>query len=125
LPNTTITDIEINTIENHVVVSTYGRGIWRSAVATSSLSNSNFTNNASKIHFYPNPSTEGFVKLNSIVAVPVTVRIYDLNGKKIHEKPYKEITLDTQISLSNVTKGNYFIQLISEHHLITKQIVVQ
>ncbi len=125
LPNTTITDIEINTVENHVIVSTYGRGIWRSAVATSSLGNANFANNAATIYFYPNPSTEGFVKLNSIVAEPVNVRVYDANGKKVLEKPYNEITLDTQISLSKLTKGTYFIQLISDHHLITKQIVVQ
>lgn len=37
LPNTSVTDLSINIPDNQIVASTYGRGIWRSVMPTSSL----------------------------------------------------------------------------------------
>lgn len=39
LPNVSITDIEINSIDNNITVSTYGRGVWRSSLTSTPLAN--------------------------------------------------------------------------------------
>ena len=37
LPNTSVTDLSINIPENQIIASTYGRGIWRSDMASTSM----------------------------------------------------------------------------------------
>ena len=39
LPNTSVTDLSVNTLENKIIASTYGRGIWQSDMSTSALAN--------------------------------------------------------------------------------------
>ncbi|WP_130733275.1 GEVED domain-containing protein [Flavobacterium sp. J27] len=36
LPNVSVTDLEINYVDNNLTAATYGRGIWRTALSTSS-----------------------------------------------------------------------------------------
>lgn len=124
LPNTTITDLEINAVENHVLVSTYGRGIWRSSVASSSLSQDSFINSKETIYFYPNPVKDGFINLNTEINEPVQMNIFDIKGKRISQQKYDKIMKDTKLDVTQLSKGHYVIQLLSEHHLITKKLVV-
>ena len=39
LPNVSITDLEINYVDKNITAATYGRGIWRSGISTTVLSN--------------------------------------------------------------------------------------
>lgn len=36
LPNVPVTDLEINYVDNNITAATYGRGVWRTSIATSS-----------------------------------------------------------------------------------------
>ena len=37
LPNTSVTDLEINLVDNNITAATYGRGVWRSDLPTQQL----------------------------------------------------------------------------------------
>lgn len=125
LPNTTITDLEINAVENHVLVATYGRGVWRTSVTPTSLSSDGFDKKEATLFFYPNPAQNGYVQFNSTIDEAVTVTIFDMNGKRILQQQLDGIALETKIDVSPISSGNYIIQLISEHHLVTKKLVVK
>ncbi len=66
---------------------------------------------------YPNPSNGiiniGNKNLNRIV-------VYDITGKKI-----KELKASSQIDLSDVSKGIYLINLISDEGVTVNKIILQ
>lgn len=53
LPNSSVTDLSINSLENKIIASTYGRGIWKSEMSTSALVNDDI-----KIVKILNPTSE-------------------------------------------------------------------
>lgn len=77
------------------------------------------------IFFYPNPAQNGYVQFNSVVNESVTLNVFDMNGRRVFQKEFDEIALDTKIDVSQISSGKYIIQLISEHHLITKQLMIK
>lgn len=125
LPNSTINDIEVNNIENHVVISTYGRGIWRSPVAPSSLKVDN-TNvleiNSNSLVLFPNP-TNGFVSINTVINEPVTLNVYNFTGQLVLNVNYAKISKETNFDFSHLPAGTYLLNLVSEKHLITKKFI--
>jgi photosystem II stability/assembly factor-like uncharacterized protein len=125
LPNTTINDIEVNNIENHVIISTYGRGIWRSPVVPSSLKidNTNIleisTNN---LVLFPNP-TNDFAYINTVIDEPVVMNVYSISGQLILNTNYAKITKETVLDFTQLPAGTYVLNLVSEKHLITKKFI--
>ena len=124
IPNTTITDIEVNNVENHVLVSTYGRGIWRSAVVPSSLSIDQPKLSEASIQLFPNPVVD-WAHLNVTINEPTVLRIYQANGQLLVEKSYPYIHTQTQIDCSSLAPGIYFMTLSSAQHLIAKKFMKQ
>jgi photosystem II stability/assembly factor-like uncharacterized protein len=124
IPNTTITDIEVNNVENHVLVSTYGRGIWRSAVVPSSLAINEPKLNSAAIQLYPNPVMQA-AQINININEPTTVRIYQSNGQLITQQEYPFINAQTTIDCSALASGVYFMTLSSAQHLVAKKFLKQ
>lgn len=125
LPNTTINDIEINNIENHVVISTYGRGIWRSPVTPSSLKVDH--TNVSEITpnnlvLFPNP-TSGFTSINTAIDEPVTINVYSISGQLYLTLNFAKISKETVFDFTKLPTGIYMINIVSEKHLIAKKFV--
>jgi hypothetical protein len=125
LPNTTINDIEINNIENHVVISTYGRGIWRSPVTPSSLKvdNTNVSEiTSNNLILFPNP-TAGFLSINTVIDEPVTMNVYSISGQLLLTLNYPKISKESIFDFTQLPAGIYMINIVSEKHLIAKKFV--
>jgi hypothetical protein len=125
LPNSTINDIEVNNIENHVVISTYGRGIWRTPVTPSSIEVDR--TNVSEISpnnlvLFPNPST-GFVSINTIIDEPVNLCVYNTSGQLMMNLNYAKINKETVFDFAQLPTGIYVLNIISEKHLIAKKFI--
>ena len=125
LPNTTINDIEINNIENHVVISTYGRGIWRSPVTPSSLkvdrtNISEITPN--NLVLFPNP-TSGFTSINTAIDEPTSINVYSISGQLYLTLYFAKISKETVFDFTQLPTGIYMINIVSEKHLIAKKFV--
>lgn len=93
--------------------------IMQSAYATEVLSNNQF-DTASKIKFYPNPST-GLVRVAS--ETPVDVIITDISGKVVYS--INEITNETPLNLSSLQKGIYLAKVTGEGVQQTQKIVLK
>ncbi len=126
LPNTTITDIEVNNVENHLIISTYGRGIWRSAVATESLKVEEQipqdSINSKSVVLFPNPIKD-FANINTTIDEPLEIKVFAVNGQLVLNLKYPKIDNTVPIDFSHLADGNYVFNLISEKHLITKMFV--
>lgn len=123
IPNTTITDIEVNNVENHVVIATYGRGIWRSAVVPEALLDIEVLD-ATKpsIVFYPNPVVNT-TYLSTTINEPSTMKVFSMSGAIVMTKEYANINPQTAFDFSALPTGTYVFTLTSASHLITKKFV--
>jgi hypothetical protein len=85
---------------------------------TSILSNTILSNS---LIVFPQPSsTEIEVKTNETI---VTYKIYDLNGKTLNDEKF---TSNKIISVANLPKGIYLLQLINQNNFIlTKKIIIE
>ena len=113
-----ITDLEINYVDNNITASTFGRGAWQSPLPTI-LGTEEF--NLQNIGIYPNPSNGIFsVKLGEVI--PESIEIIDLTGKIIHtQKEFnnKEISLN----LTSISNGIYFIKIATDNQILTRKII--
>lgn len=125
LPHARVTDLEINTVEGHVVISTYGRGVWRSPVTQSSLSVEEVSGSDNNALIYPNPVVDGKAKLSMLIEEPAEVTVYSMDGRLVRKQSLNRIDNQTNLDLSNLSKGIYIINIKSEKHLIRKKVAVK
>jgi len=125
LPNARITDLEINTVEGHVIVSTYGRGVWRSPVTESSLGVNDVSSVKEQSMIYPNPIVNGKAKLNTLIDEPAVMIVQNMAGKSVKNQSFNMIDNKTDLDFSNLPKGVYVVTIKSERHLIRKKVIIR
>lgn len=125
LPHAKVTDLEINTVEGHVVISTYGRGVWRSPVTESSLSVEEVSGNDNSAMIYPNPVVNGKAKLSMLIEEPAEVSVHSIDGKLVKTQSLKRIDNQTDLDFTGLSKGTYVITIKSEKHLIRKKVLIK
>lgn len=120
IPNTTITDIEVNNIENHIVISTYGRGIWRSATKPEALVLEIAEKNKPNIVLYPNP-VQSTTQLNTTINEPSVLKVFGMDGRVLMSQEFDKIDPQTSFDFSSLATGTYVLTLTSASHLISKK----
>lgn len=71
---------------------------------------------------YPNPNTGTFTIETNDTSTK-NIQIYNNLGQLIQEKPFNEA--DTQIDLSNIPKGIYFLSIQTDQQTFTKKIIIR
>lgn len=127
LPNSTITDIEVNNVENHLVISTYGRGVWRCPVASESLKVQIIPNDSDtainhSAFLYPNP-VKDIAYLSTTINEPLEIKVFGTNGQMVLNLNYPNLTPNTPLNFSNLATGVYVFNLVSPKHLITQKFI--
>ncbi len=121
LPNVIVSDIELNTSANKILVSTFGRGIW-------STSYSQFMNTVSSLSafesntfgIYPNPVQDIlYLKFENAVKVVLT----DLTGKVIKVFEIEQ----GKIQLKDIASGLYIISVFdkAENTIFSHKLIKQ
>ncbi len=115
LPNVICTEIEIDTKQNKLFTSTFGRGIWVTDLLTDDDVSVRDEIHQSHIVVSPNPANSNFnLKIEGITPQELTIQIVDVIGRVCHEQ--KEFINEHQ-SLAmntNLQSGVYYIRLISK-----------
>jgi hypothetical protein len=67
-------------------------------------------------NIFPNPATDALnLQLNSRVGTgPLSVDIMDLNGKMIQRQVVEEGVTQTELNISNLSSGMYFVRINGE-----------
>jgi hypothetical protein len=121
LPNVIIAELEINSVEEKIYAGTYGRGLWASPTAYSSIGVKDFLNQNDMI-IYPNPTKTNLnLSINSIKSADV--KIFDISGRLVYYKYDFSFINKPYINLSNLNKGVYFIRINSDKGSLTKRFI--
>ncbi|MFC2120966.1 T9SS type A sorting domain-containing protein [Bacteroidota bacterium] len=81
-----------------------------------------------EIHVFPNPNNGEFeVSFSSKEFSDVLISVFNIEGKIIFEKNYKQINSEFRhkLSLANVAKGNYQIRIICGNKIAYRKITLQ
>ncbi len=117
LPNVIVKELEIHYTKGTISAATFGRGIWESPLNT--LPGINLSNNFEKLNFsiFPNPAkSEITVQSN---ANNVSIRVFSLTGKAVLE------TTSRTISLNNLAKGCYILEVTSNGMIERDKLVIK
>ncbi|MFN3951911.1 MAG: T9SS type A sorting domain-containing protein [Thermaurantimonas sp.] len=83
LPNVPVRELEINYTSNMLYAATYGRGVWKSDLKSSSINLDEFAPTQLDVFVYPNPFYQD-VKLRN--NKPGLVEVADLSGRILFQK---------------------------------------
>ena len=97
--------------------SIYFTDFWE--MCDSALSIDENTINTSDIVIYPNPIKDNInFRINDPSIQIELVKIYDINGRLIHQYKNSE-----QLSINNISSGNYFLKISINKGTLTKKII--
>ncbi len=146
-----VTDIELKSGNNNIVVLTIDEMIQDGEIVTFSyvagniqsvceisldnITDETLTNNSTilisvnelsgnEFNIYPNPSNGIFIIENSLKNETLEIEITNLTGKTIYNSEVKNI-INSEIDLSNQAKGVYFINIKTENGIFTDKLIVQ
>lgn len=76
-----------------------------------------------QVSIYPNPSN-GIFNIGFGNLIPNKIEVYDVSGKLILQKNSLEVSNNqTNIDLSNTSKGVYFVKISTDNNTITKRLI--
>ena len=77
--------------------------------------------NSNTLSVYPNPSN-GMVRINSNLALPYNVEVFDLSGRKVQDM--KVFQSNTEINLENLSKGAYQIRVSNNYNSVRETVII-
>ena len=80
------------------------------------------------LDIYPNPNNGEFeILFSSVISSDVQIIVYNIEGKRIFEKNYKNFTSEfrQKINLGNQAKGIYQLRIINGVNSVSRQITIQ
>ena len=123
LPNVIINELEVNTVTGELYAGSYGRGLWVSPLADATVILGTNTNTfAQGIVVHPNPASSE-VTIETNAPVSGAIRIYDVTGKLVLFKKDVEFSRNTQLDVSGLKSGVYYIRINSENGIATKKLI--
>jgi hypothetical protein len=122
LPNVSVRDLEINTIDNKIIAATYGRGIWQSDIPKPNvLSSEEFE--LENVSISPNPSS-GLFNITLGDKPIENIEVFDVSGKKLITISNNESKTNPQtLDITNFANGIYFVKVSADNKKIIKQII--
>ncbi len=103
--------------QNVIVDGIVVKDDWDWQGTPSSLS---YKSEEATIKIFPNPVQEGVINVVSSKTATALARIYDTAGRLVSEK----VMSDTQIDVSTLNKGIYFLNIIQNEQLYTQKLIV-
>jgi hypothetical protein len=76
---------------------------------------------SSTLSVYPNPSN-GNIRINSNLALPYNIEVFDLSGRKVQEM--KVFQSNTEINLENLSKGAYQIRVSNNYNSVRETVII-
>lgn len=78
--------------------------------------------NSNTLSVYPNPSN-GMVRINSNLALPYNIEVFDLSGRKVQDM--KVFQSNTEINLENLSKGAYQIRVSNNYNSVRETVIIK
>lgn len=126
LPNTSVTDIEIQYPTGKIRAATYGRGIWETTLSgTTGLATAAAA--SKRLAVFPNPSA-GEVSLRASLpaAGDYNLEVLDITGRSVFRKSLRcSNVLSEQLDLRELPKGIYTLKVSGNGTVLTEKITLK
>jgi hypothetical protein len=121
VPNTSVTDLEIQYNTRKLRAGTFGRGIWEADLASEATVsvNNRTAQNAQWVELGLNPIYDQLVlNIHATTNEQVLIRVSDAQGKVVHDTKDTFVMGNYQrfIPLPNLNAGIYYVQIISPNY---------
>jgi len=94
------------------------------AIAPTTLGTNTFDNDF-QMSFFPNPTKEILnINFGKLTNKKSAIKIVDINGKIVFTSTIENPSIIEKINLSNLSKGMYLVNVISENNEINKKIII-
>ncbi len=124
LPKNLISDLAINTIDNKIIATTYGRGLWESPLPATTLNQEEFSNNSLEdIVVFPNPVKNNVSILSKNNFEIGSVEIYDFLGNFISKIDNSNLETEKNIDLNYLSSGIYLFKIEINNEIVYKRII--
>ena len=120
LPNVIVSELEIQNLEGTISAATYGRGVWKSNLNSSTTNIKNIGNVTFTL--YPNPAKDSFI-INFPNKNNYQVNIYTITGLLV--KRFSFIESNNRIFTNDLSAGCYIIELTSEDETQKKKLIIR
>lgn len=125
-PDVRVYDVDIRLSDNKLFAFTYGLGAWYASIHSEGDDTNleSTLNRTSPIQFSVNLQN-GKLKLNNVTGFnkkDLNISIVDSHGRVVFEQANLQ---KTEIDVSNIASGMYYIQLSDRKNALTHQIVIQ
>jgi photosystem II stability/assembly factor-like uncharacterized protein len=128
LPNTAVSDLEIQYGTKKLRAATYGRGIWETDLISgvSGVSKPNILSNGNRFNNAYNPIKDVlYINANIIKDVDATLHFYNTKGELSLSLPkhFQQGNYQTPIDISRLSNGMYFVKIKSDNDEIALKIM--
>jgi photosystem II stability/assembly factor-like uncharacterized protein len=119
LPNVIVSDIEFNQAVDRIYVSTFGRGIWSTAL--SALFTGIADNAVTDFRIYPNPS-RGKIMISRGQVEKARIEVIDIMGRSVYRSELNRAEEEIRLT---VPAGAYFIRISGNGAETVKKILIE
>ena len=125
LPNVIVKELEIFYSGNKIRAATYGRSVWESDVYALANSIADNDSKASMLKIYPNPTNDKInIDMSQYRFQNSSIRIMNNLGEIVKTESTSSNSL-ISISVANLKKGIYFIEIQTENNVLYGKFIKQ
>lgn len=122
MSNVKVTDMDLRN-DNSVFASTYGRGIFSGLFTSVSLSTSDIASSTG-VKIYPNPTSDVLNISVAGYAGPLSVKLYDINGKEVYSTDFTDFVTEKSLRLNGLPSGTYILKMKGQNISHTSKVVL-
>lgn len=116
--------IYMDPVYNYNVAKAATGAVLHFAIASTTLGETTFDNDL-QMSFFPNPVKEKLnINFGLLANQKSTIKIVDIYGKVVKNSAFENPSIIEQMDLSNLAKGVYLVNVISEKGEINKKIII-
>nr|WP_321229029.1 T9SS type A sorting domain-containing protein [uncultured Psychroserpens sp.] len=124
MSDVTVLDLDLRALDNTILASTYGRGLFTSQFTSQPLSVLETEFNTSAITIFPTISNGQITIKSERDLGDANIKVFNINGQEVYSAKSNISTSNTNVNL-NLNAGMYFVNITIDNYSETKKIIIK
>jgi hypothetical protein len=125
MKDVTVLDLDLRALDNTILATTYGRGLFTSKFTAQPLSVLDNQYNTNVITVFPTISTNGQITMTSTRDLgDANIDVFNINGQKVYNTTSYISSANSNLNL-NLNAGMYFVNISVGNIIETKKIIIK
>ena len=124
MSDVTVLDLDLRAVDNTILATTHGRGLFTSQFTAQPLSVLESEFNVSVITVFPTVSNGQITIKSERDLGDANIKIFNINGQEVYATKSNISTSNTNVTL-NLNAGMYFVNISVDNYSETKKIIIK